>query len=159
MSRRDDYDGPEADYDDDPRRKKSNAALIVGLVVGGLVLMLAIVGVVFALLVVTPMRRAPAPVAAVQAKAAEPEKAVQAKGADPATVAKQIRDRADLETLVKGKTKQEVLGLLGKPSTTSGGEFDSWVYHDIARDPITGKTDWFVTIVFGRDGIVSRVHY
>jgi outer membrane protein assembly factor BamE (lipoprotein component of BamABCDE complex) len=147
MSRRDSYDGPQEDYDDDPSRKKSNTGLIVGLVVGGLVLMLLVVAGVFALLVIPSGNRRPANPPAAQSKAADTE------------VAKRVYDRPEFEKLVKGKNKSQILNLLGKPEKTDVGESGTWYYDRITREPVTGKVDESTRIWFNQEGFVTEARY
>lgn len=75
------------------------------------------------------------------------------------TTAATVYLRADLEQKLAGKTKDEVIALLGKPESTSGGEEDSWQYKGITRDPVTGKTDSLTWVWFDRAGKVTRLHY
>jgi hypothetical protein len=70
-----------------------------------------------------------------------------------------IYSRPDFERAIKGKTKAQITALLGKPTDTTGGEWDNWSWRDITRDPVTGKIDFFVSIVFSPDGIVSDCHF
>ena len=67
--------------------------------------------------------------------------------------------RAEFEEAVKGKTKAEVIELLGRPASTTGGEGDTWKYDDVTTDPVSGKVDFATWIRFDNRGQVDRVHY
>lgn len=70
-----------------------------------------------------------------------------------------VYDREDFKKLVLGKTKQEVLDLLGKPDTTGqAGSSDSWSYLKRTRDSVTGKVDGR-TVLLIRDDKVHDVIY
>lgn len=67
--------------------------------------------------------------------------------------------RAEFTKLVVGKTQAEVIQAVGKPDSTSesGGRV-WWYYSNTTTDPITGKTDQSIQLVF-EDGKVSEVNY
>ncbi len=70
---------------------------------------------------------------------------------------KKARTRAEFRDLVKGKTPEEVVALVGRPDRTSEvpGQTD-WVYNARTRDPVSGKLDLYAVVVF-RDGWVEDV--
>ncbi len=51
--------------------------------------------------------------------------------------------RAEFESLVKGKTAEEVIALVGRPDSTldHSPTTDDWVYSYLTTDPVTGKAD------------------
>jgi len=138
MPRRDDFDDADAargDYRDNyppPRPRKSrNLALIIGLVVGGAALLgLFVCGLLVALF---SMRSVHQPVPAV-AVVADRE-------------AKKTYMRDEFRKLVIGKTKDEILALLGRPDYTFPST-GNWEYRGIVRDPISGKIDGSTRISF-----------
>lgn len=69
--------------------------------------------------------------------------------------------REDFKKAVMGKTKAEVLELLGKPESTSGvpDSSDSWVYPRATYDPVADKPDARALVIFSRDGIVKDVMF
>jgi hypothetical protein len=68
--------------------------------------------------------------------------------------------RADFEAKVLGKTADEVLAAVGRPDSTQEGTGRSpvWYYKNRTVDPVTGKTDWMIQVVFA-DGRVDRVNH
>jgi hypothetical protein len=127
-------------------RDSSRTLLIVLLVVGGVVLVLAVVAVIGAgvtlwLFKASPAT-APAPVAAVSA----PPK--------PAPMA-----RREFFQLLMGKTPEEVKAVLGEPDSTQEDAHEKdWGYRSVTLDPDTGKPDHTAHAVF-RGGKVVRVNY
>jgi outer membrane protein assembly factor BamE (lipoprotein component of BamABCDE complex) len=71
-----------------------------------------------------------------------------------------VYTREEFERLVIGKTKDEVIKAVGRPDRTSkqaeGTEY--WYYSDVIRDPITGKLDRQVQVVF-EDGLPVRINF
>jgi len=139
--------GEADDYRDDPRSgrqpKTTNAAHIVGLVLGGMLLLgvLACVGVGF--LFWAAPAQPPAPPAA---------------NADGNETAKQVYARDAFAKLVVGKTRDEVRKILGQPESTNEGA-ESWRYLEVTTDPVTGKTDHSTTLWFDAHGRVERVSF
>lgn len=76
----------------------------------------------------------------------------------PKKKARTVYDRLELREMLMGKRPKEVIALIGKPdSTTDYGTSQTWVYKEIARDPITGNVeDAFVSI---RGGAVESVAF
>jgi outer membrane protein assembly factor BamE (lipoprotein component of BamABCDE complex) len=70
----------------------------------------------------------------------------------------QIYTRDALATLVVGKTKDEVVKLLGQPESTNE-RAGSWRYLEVTIDPMTGKTDHSTTLLFDAHGRVERVSF
>lgn len=66
--------------------------------------------------------------------------------------------RDEFTKLVKGKTKDWVLATVGKPDHTSGSDSDNWFYKNLTTDPVSGKPDFQVMIVF-RNGVAHSVVY
>ena len=68
--------------------------------------------------------------------------------------------REDFKARVMGKTKDEVLEAIGKPSSTSEtGRLSSWYYKNRTFDPLTNKPDRFIVVSFGADGKVRGVNF
>lgn len=66
--------------------------------------------------------------------------------------------REDFRNKVAGKTKQEVIQAVGRPSsTTETSMLDYWTYKDTVKDPASGKVG-SATVDF-RDGVVSNVDF
>lgn len=71
---------------------------------------------------------------------------------------KKVRTREELEKILAGKDRDQVLEIMGRPDRTyetSDGE--NWSYDRVARDPVSGKIDSFSTVRFGKDGRVRGV--
>jgi hypothetical protein len=73
--------------------------------------------------------------------------------------AKRVYGRREFEALVKGKTKPQVIDLLGKPEAGSGGSPEGWMYKEVTRDPVTGKIDSSAWVWFDRAGIADHASY
>lgn len=75
------------------------------------------------------------------------------------TAAAKKYTRKEFETLVMGKTEDEVLAAVGKPSSTSnnGGAL-RWYYSDMTIDPVTSKPDVYIQVCFER-GKVNLINY
>lgn len=72
---------------------------------------------------------------------------------------RKIYTRAEFKKIVVGKTPDEVLKAVGKPtSTQENGDRITWYYDDVTRDPVTEKLDVSVQLVF-EFGRVARVNY
>lgn len=72
---------------------------------------------------------------------------------------KVVYTRDELRTMVMGKTPDEVIAIIGKPSKTdetSNGFM--WTYEQISGDTITSKIDPFVHVWF-KGGKVTSVVY
>lgn len=73
--------------------------------------------------------------------------------------AAKVYERTEFERLVVGKSKDEVLNLLGTPNRTDSPHGDAtWVYEHVTYDAVTGKTDMAAFLWF-RNGVVARVHF
>lgn len=71
-----------------------------------------------------------------------------------------VRTREELKTLLVGKTKDEVLQILGKPEkTVETPAGDVWHYRGITRDPISGKDDLSTWVDFDRNGRVEKLSF
>lgn len=71
------------------------------------------------------------------------------------------KTREEMKTLLVGKTKSEVIELLGKPHRTheerdGGGSF---TYKNISHDPVADKTDLYMIVWFDADGKVERLAF
>ena len=83
-------------------------------------------------------------------KAAEVAKAAEqdAKAKERASKNRKYT-REEFTALVVGRTKAEVIGLLGKPrATQQSGELELWDYPGRTTDPVTGKTDHNAQVEF-----------
>lgn len=80
-------------------------------------------------------------------------------GGPPA--AKKTPTRDELKALLVGKTKEEVRGIMGKPSGTfEVGDSQTWRYEDASRDPASGKTDSFLYVKFsGKTGRAEALDF
>ncbi len=70
--------------------------------------------------------------------------------------------RDEFKRLVIGRTRDEVIELLGKPKATQQvGEVDHWDYPGRTTDPVTGKTDHNAEVLFdgARASEVSFVRF
>ena len=70
------------------------------------------------------------------------------------------RPREELQTLLTGKTKDEVIKAMGRPERTNdilGTE--TWTYHEASFDPVSQKTDHRMTLWFDNGGRVERVKF
>ncbi len=65
--------------------------------------------------------------------------------------------RDEFRSVVIGKTGEQIINLIGRPDSTSdmGGRV-SWSYDGKTYDPVTGKIDRFVIVVF-QGGIAARL--
>jgi len=142
---RDRFHDEEDDFRDEVRPHKStNPALVIGLVLGGLLIGLL----VCAGLSMFAFWAAPSP--------APPQKA----GAVDTGTTKRIYTRDAFATVFVGKTKDEVLKLLGQPESTEGAAgAENWRYLQVTTDPGTGKTDDSTTLWFDAHGRVERVSF
>ncbi len=62
--------------------------------------------------------------------------------------------RDEFKRLVVGKTRDEVIALLGKPKATQqSGELEFWDYVGRTTDPVTGKTDDVAQVEFEGDRV------
>jgi hypothetical protein len=86
--------------------------------------------------------------------------AYSAKGGGVTTERKGLPTRDEFRQSLMGKTKDEVMGIAGRPKSTQEGRDgnDTWVYHDRTVDPMSGKTDVWAFVAF-TDGKVTRVSY
>src|SRR5262249_9580619 len=130
--------------DDTRRRKNTNPALVIGLVLGGLLVVL----VICAGLSMLVFWAAPSP--------APPQKAA----AVDTGATKQVYTREAFGTVVVGKTKDEVLKLLGQLESTIGGAgSENWRYLHVTTDPATGKADGSTTLWFDAHDRVERISF
>lgn len=76
---------------------------------------------------------------------------------DAVATAKPKYTRAELNAAVVGKTTQEVLQLLGTPSSTDGldPENTRWRYQYVCYDPVTGKADGWTIVRFVNNSAVK----
>lgn len=76
------------------------------------------------------------------------------------TAKKKKYTREEFRTMLIGKTKAEVLELVGKPyRTEEPGSGNYWTYADITYDPINGKTDSLAWVRFNAFDKVAKVDY
>ena len=68
---------------------------------------------------------------------------------------KLIYTRQEFETLVVGKSQQEVLEGVGQPDAKNANQ---WDYRNIIMDPISGKSDPLAAACW-KDGKAERVDY
>jgi hypothetical protein len=67
--------------------------------------------------------------------------------------------RDEFKQLVLGKTRDELIGLLGKPNATQeSGDLELWDYYSRTTDPTTGKTDQDAQVEF-QNGRVENVTF
>jgi hypothetical protein len=161
---RDRRDDDRDEYErDDPRPapKRSNTPLIIGLVVGaGVVLVGALAcGGLFLFgwwaMPGGPVAQNP-PVA--QGPVAD-AKVIQPAGGKDGD-AKRVYTRDEFRAAVKGKTPEQVIAAVGRPSVTNDnpdGTPRTWFYGDRVTDPATGKPDRGVLDFAG--GKVSEVRW
>lgn len=127
----------------DRTRRKPNKTLVVVLSVLGVMVLLC--GGVSAAALVWTKRT----VEGVQKRLKAEEEAHQK---DPKT---KVYGRDEFRSMLMGKTENEVLDAVGRPTNTRDG---SWTYDDRTRDPITGKTG-LAFVRFDSDKRVVRVDY
>jgi len=162
----DDHD----DYPAHPPRKSGNPALVIGLVVGGLMLLGAVVcgGVMIwfgARVEQTQRERDEA--AAAKAPIAMP---VVKDGVDPARLGgenrarlggvKLVYTREEFKTLVMGKTPEEVIAAVGQPDSTQerpDGTQTTWHYDNRVTNSATTKPS--TGILEFKDGKVAEVRW
>jgi hypothetical protein len=83
----------------------------------------------------------------------EPARAAE-RESEPATYTRQ-----EFTDLVRERSRDEVVRVLGKPDRTSQDEeAEYWHYRDRTRDPLTGRTDSSAQLVIRR-GRVEVVNY
>jgi hypothetical protein len=153
MPRRDRF-GDEDDYRDDypPRRRKTtNPALIIGLVLGGVLLVVLVCGGLFAMMA---FRGADAQVQ--QAQAVQAERAAAGPAGEMGAVneppgrqdgMRRLYTRDEFKQFVMGKSEQEVIDALGKPNVADEeGDAKLWIYRNRTTVPATGKTDAQVSL-------------
>jgi outer membrane protein assembly factor BamE (lipoprotein component of BamABCDE complex) len=64
--------------------------------------------------------------------------------------------REEFRKLLMGKTKDEVLATIGKPTSTGhSGSDEFWYYDNKCYDPISGKPDYFVPVQFRGNVVVD----
>lgn len=72
---------------------------------------------------------------------------------------KESRSRDKFEAFVQGKTEDEVMSALGRPSSTSkimGSTF--WRYEKITYDPVSQKMDYSTSVEF-ENGKATKVSF
>lgn len=76
---------------------------------------------------------------------------------DAVTTTKPKYTRVELNAAVVGKTTQEVLRLLGRPTSTDGldPENTRWRYQYVCYDPVTGKADGWTIVRFVNNAAVK----
>ena len=89
---------------------------------------------------------------------AAPMPAVQPIEVDPPDLGNVTYPREEFRKLVIGKTKDEVIAVVGKPERTGGGDDEHWIYDGRTIDTTTGKTDGIIIIWF-QNGRVERVSF
>lgn len=68
-------------------------------------------------------------------------------------------ERYRIESALNGVNQEAVCGLIGAPNRTSkAGEREYWYFERISRDPVTGKIDRSIQVVFEL-GIVSAINF
>lgn len=71
-----------------------------------------------------------------------------------------IMSRSELTAALKGKSKAEVIQLLGKPSESLGSEdMLMWTYEEISFDSDTGKKDGFAQVQFMNGQVLQVLFY
>jgi hypothetical protein len=67
------------------------------------------------------------------------------------------RDFRELEIRLPGTPMSQVIALLGRPSQAfSAGDQETWDYHDVAYDPVTGRAVRRLHLWFKR-GVVDDI--
>lgn len=71
---------------------------------------------------------------------------------------KKTYSRDEIDKLVRGKTQDDVMKLLGKPIETLANRdgTTSWIYREIVFDPIAQKHDYATFVYFDEKGICTR---
>jgi hypothetical protein len=153
-----------------PRRRQSSPALVIGLVVGGLMLLGALVcsgAMLWFGLRVEQTQRERDEAAAADAPIAMP---VVKDGVDPARLGggnrarlggvKLVYTRDKFKTLVMGKTTDEVIAAVGQPDGTQerpDGTRTTWHYDNRVTNPATTKPS--SCILEFKDGKVVEVRW
>jgi hypothetical protein len=115
-------------YDDDsgddlPRRKSGmSPGLVLGLVLGGVLFVTVVIGGLVFAVVAGP----------------------KAGATQRAAVANRVWTRDEFRAAVMGKTPEEVIAAVGRPSDTSDapdGSPETWYYWGRVTNPATGKAD------------------
>lgn len=79
----------------------------------------------------------------------------------PKNLAKKVYEREELRNLLIGRTKEEVVMLLGNPDRTEDTGKNSidadWTYYDVTFDKASGNKDSITSVNF-RNGRVVKVH-
>lgn len=71
-----------------------------------------------------------------------------------------VRDRDAFKATIIGRTKDEVLELIGRPEKTSVPfSSEAWDYKGVSRDPIADRVDRTTTVWFNQAGTVERITY
>jgi hypothetical protein len=141
-------DDDRSEGDDEPRQPAKKGGL------GGVALGVIIGGVVVLLVVVVGC------VGALYFGRLGFQKVAQEQAQQEAQVARALLTREAFEAKTVGKTKAEIIGLLGKPhrmDRAPGGEY--WMYERQTVDAATGKPDTDATLWFDEAGKVTRVTY
>jgi hypothetical protein len=83
------------------------------------------------------------------------------EGTTTGAKAQKTYSRDEFERLVKGKSADEVIRLLGRPEQTARSEpWELWVYPNITYDSVTGKRDRSVSVFIDvRDRRVSSCSF
>lgn len=81
-------------------------------------------------------------------------------GCGPGKQAKKTYTRDELRAAVVGKTKDEVVSLIGKPDRTEEPHKGNyWSYWGVNIDPATGKRDASAYLYFDAEGRVKKVEF
>lgn len=67
----------------------------------------------------------------------------------------EILTRENFKSLIDMKTPDEVMRLVGPPDRTSGSNSENWIYRGKTYDPITGKTDYLIVVIFENGHVVN----
>lgn len=129
------------DYEPTPR-KKSNTGMILALALGGAALVgLVVVGGCFALFY--------------SAKGGAENIQTKQEAAEKATV-KTTVTREEFRVKVMGKTPEQVIAVVGKPSVTQdhGGD-PIWYYNEATTDPVSGKVDYHAQVIFENGRVIA----
>jgi hypothetical protein len=74
-------------------------------------------------------------------------------------VAKALRTREEWRKELVGKSKDEVLAVLGEPDTNDEGVFPNWLYRNRSMDPVSLKVDEFMHVYWDKTGRVESVTF
>lgn len=70
-------------------------------------------------------------------------------GAEATTSSSRHMSRDEFKKATEGRTKSQILQVLGRPSQTQDlGGMQMWYYNDLTVDPVTGRADSMAQIMF-----------